>query len=93
MVNLLPGFGLLIIPGQNMKGAGRMKLHDPAKTITEAKVAIKLLREGNQRYVSGNLSDKTSFSRDHEILNKGQKPFAAVICCSDSRVAPEISFD
>lgn len=70
-----------------------MKLHDPGRVITDARVAIELLREGNQRYVSGNLSDKTSFSKDREILNKGQKPFAVVLCCSDSRVVPEIFFD
>lgn len=70
-----------------------MILHNPAEAITEAEVAIELLKEGNRRYVSGNLSNKTSFSKDREVLNKGQKPFAVIICCSDSRVAPEIFFD
>ena len=56
--------------------------------------ALKLLREGNKRHVSGlggRRSRTTSRHRRNLIL--GQQPFAIVLGCADSRVAPEIVFD
>ena len=55
--------------------------------------ALDLLKEGNARFVSGNLTPKDNYSELREQLSKGQHPFAIVLCCSDSRVAPEIIFD
>ncbi len=57
------------------------------------KDALKELIDGNNRYVL----DKTlyadhSTSRRNQLL-LGQKPFAIVLCCSDSRVIPEVIFD
>jgi carbonic anhydrase len=57
--------------------------------------ALKLLLAGNQRFVAGNLN---SVSRDEMAqrraeLVQGQRPFAIVLCCSDSRVGPELVFD
>lgn len=55
--------------------------------------ALKLLKEGNQRFVDSNffLTDKTAEKRLE--LVKGQNPFAVIISCSDSRVPSEIVFD
>ncbi|MEG4970510.1 carbonic anhydrase [Microcoleus sp. B6-A1] len=55
--------------------------------------ALKKLMAGNQRY----LQQKRTFpdqarSRVVEVA-KGQHPFATILACSDSRVAPEIIFD
>ncbi|MEG4327994.1 carbonic anhydrase [Microcoleus sp. herbarium5] len=55
--------------------------------------ALKKLMEGNQRYIE----QKRTFpdqarSRVVEVA-KGQHPFATILACSDSRVAPEIIFD
>lgn len=44
---------------------------------------LQKLIEGNARYVSGH----------KEPLERVQTPFAVVVACSDSRVAPEIIFD
>ena len=55
--------------------------------------ALQLLKEGNERFVMGSLSNKDSYAADRERLSEGQQPFAVVLCCSDSRVAPEILFD
>jgi carbonic anhydrase len=56
--------------------------------------AIRLLMEGNERFVSGKL---TSFDQDLKILKEGtvekQEPFAAVLSCADSRVPVELVFD
>ena len=57
------------------------------------KQAIDLLKAGNARFVSGALTPKNDYSELREQLSKGQHPFAVVLCCSDSRVAPEIIFD
>ena len=55
--------------------------------------AFQSLKEGNERFVTGNLSNKNSYIEDRKKLCEGQHPFAVVLCCSDSRVAPEIIFD
>lgn len=56
--------------------------------------AQKLLEEGNQRFVASQAlpKDLGKAKRD-DLLNNGQKPFAVILCCSDSRVPPEHLFD
>jgi carbonic anhydrase len=49
--------------------------------------------DGNKRFVSGSLAQKDLGAKKREELSKGQKPFATVLTCSDSRVAPELLFD
>lgn len=55
--------------------------------------ALQTLVEGNQRFSKDKSlhSDRTS-ERRQELVSK-QMPFAAIIGCADSRVAPEIVFD
>ena len=67
--------------------------HDPGVAVTDSKVAISYLKEGNERFVSGNLMPKDFYKADLATVAKGQKPFAAVLTCSDSRTPPEIFFD
>jgi carbonic anhydrase len=62
--------------------------------MISAQEALKLLREGNQRFVSEAPSRDTVESRARRLeLAKGQEPFAAILGCSDSRVPVEIIFD
>jgi carbonic anhydrase len=70
-----------------------MKIHEPGELIENAETAFLMLKEGNERYMKGELIDKRTYDIDREVLCGGQKPFAAVLTCSDSRVAPEIFFD
>ena len=70
-----------------------MKCHKPLELIQDANESLQLLKEGNERYLEGELSDKSSYEEDREALSGSQKPFAVVVTCSDSRVAPEIFFD
>ena len=64
------------------------------KIVNSAQQALQRLREGNHRFVTdgvgkGSGSDQ---SRRSELVD-GQKPFAIVLGCSDSRVPAEIVFD
>ncbi len=70
-----------------------MNLHKPDVKVTSAEEALQLLKEGNQRYRDNKMSDKTDYEESRKVLAGGQKPFAIVLCCADSRVAPEIFFD
>jgi carbonic anhydrase len=54
--------------------------------------ALKRLMEGNARYVRG-VSKRHDFNSEREPLRMGQNPFAAVLSCADSRIAPEYCFD
>ena len=47
---------------------------------------------GNRRYVEG-VSKRHDFLHERESLSAGQNPFAAVLSCADSRIAPEYCFD
>ncbi len=51
------------------------------------------LLDGNKRFVSGELAKKDIGENRRKELTKGQSPFATVLSCSDSRVAPELIFD
>lgn len=55
--------------------------------------ALKLLLEGNQRFIDGKLEHPNQTVARRAEVAKGQHPFAAVLACSDSRTAPEIIFD
>jgi carbonic anhydrase len=50
------------------------------------------LMKGNARYVEG-VSKRHDFSHEREPLRTGQNPFAGVLSCADSRIAPEYCFD
>lgn len=58
-----------------------------------AEEALKLLKDGNKRYVKGDLKHPhTDPDRRHE-LTAAQHPFAVILSCADSRVVPELLFD
>ena len=55
--------------------------------------ALKELMDGNKRFVNGKRqSPHQTFARIQEVA-KGQKPFASILSCADSRVPSEIVFD
>lgn len=62
------------------------------QTLTAAQ-ALKILKEGNQRYVAEKFSRKHLDKQRRADIAPHQYPFAAVLGCSDSRVPPEIVFD
>jgi carbonic anhydrase len=58
-----------------------------------AEDTVNKLLEGNKRFITGGALHPNQSSDRRVELAKGQKPIAAVLTCSDSRVSPEIIFD
>jgi carbonic anhydrase len=56
--------------------------------------ALERLRQGNERYVNDTPAHAHQYAKRRvETVENGQHPFAVVLACSDSRVAPELIFD
>jgi carbonic anhydrase len=62
------------------------------ENVISPEASLKRLAEGNARYVSG-ISRRHDFKHEREALAGGQNPYAAVLSCADSRIAPEYAFD
>jgi carbonic anhydrase len=58
-----------------------------------AEAALRRLQEGNARFVSGRARFPTVQTDVLAELAKGQRPYATILGCSDSRVPPELVFD
>jgi carbonic anhydrase len=54
--------------------------------------ALRRLMKGNARYVEG-VSRRHDFKSEREALVGGQNPYAGILSCADSRIAPEYAFD
>jgi carbonic anhydrase len=54
--------------------------------------ALARLMEGNKRYQKG-VAKRHDFLAEREALVTGQNPYAAILSCADSRIAPEYAFD
>jgi carbonic anhydrase len=63
----------------------------PQNAISPA-AALERLMKGNARYVDG-ISRRHDFTHEREALTGGQNPFASILSCADSRIAPEYAFD
>lgn len=55
--------------------------------------SVDRLKEGNERFVSGNLEHPRRDQERRDETKLVQKPFAVILACADSRLAPEIIFD
>jgi carbonic anhydrase len=73
--------------------ATQLFANDPAPTAVTPDAALKSLIEGNARFASGRVEHPhQSLARRAEVAT-GQKPFAVIVGCADSRTSPEVVFD
>ncbi|WP_163337083.1 carbonic anhydrase [Desulfopila sp. IMCC35008] len=63
------------------------------KSRLTADEAINILKEGNNRFTSGQLEHPNHCEESRQNLATGQEPIATVLTCSDSRVPPVDIFD
>jgi len=61
--------------------------------VIAAAEALTRLRDGNGRFVAGQLTDQALSKRELRRLAADQAPFAIILGCSDSRVPAELVFD
>jgi len=82
-------FGMAFAGGAFAKEA---KSPPKPQNVLSPDASLKRLMDGNGRYVDG-VSRRHDFKHEREALAGGQNPFAAVLSCADSRIAPEYAFD
>jgi carbonic anhydrase len=73
-------------------GAKEKKPPPKPQNVLSPEASLERLRQGNARYVEG-VSLRHDFKHEREALAGGQNPFAAILSCADSRIAPEYAFD
>ncbi|HOB52607.1 MAG TPA: carbonic anhydrase [Acidobacteriota bacterium] len=66
--------------------------HDRKPSVSAAE-ALRRLQDGNRRFLDGRARFPTIQKEILADLAKGQQPYATILCCSDSRVPPELIFD
>src|SRR5579863_8371803 len=81
--------GLAIAPRAFAK---ETKAPPKPENVLSPDAALDRLMKGNTRYIDG-ITKRHDFKHEREVLSKGQNPFAAVLSCADSRIAPELCFD
>jgi carbonic anhydrase len=77
---------------QEKESDKRAKAPPKPQNVLSSDAALERLRQGNARYVAG-VSLRHDFKHEREALAAGQNPYAAVLSCADSRIAPEYAFD
>jgi carbonic anhydrase len=88
--SLLLGASTLLVGG--LARAKETKRPPKPQNLVSPKSALERLKEGNRRYVEG-VTRRHDFRHEREALASGQNPYAAILSCADSRIAPEYAFD
>ena len=70
-----------------------MRTHNKeSQTSMTPEMAINILKEGNERFVS-NLKFNRNLLQQVNETREGQWPFAVILSCIDSRTSAELIFD
>lgn len=72
--------------------AAKNKPPPKPQNVISPDAALDRLTKGNGRYIRGTAL-RHDFAHEREALSGGQNPFAAILSCADSRIAPELCFD
>src|SRR6201994_1908518 len=75
-----------------MARAKETKAPPKPENVLSPDASLKRLVAGNGRYVEG-VARRHDFKHEREALAGGQNPYAAILSCADSRIAPEYAFD
>jgi carbonic anhydrase len=90
-------FGAGFIGTATLVSVMGLDLKDPQPAMAQNDItpdqALEKLMSGNKRFVDRKTIDPNQDTARLTEVAQGQKPFAAIMCCSDSRVPPEIVFD
>jgi carbonic anhydrase len=85
--------GIFLAGAADAKEKEKEKKKPPKpQNVLSPDAALERLLKGNERYVGG-VSLRHDFKHEREALAGGQNPYAAVLSCADSRIAPEYAFD
>jgi len=82
------GTGAATVRGEDLCGV----FTKSTQSAISATQALDRLKEGNARFVAGH-PVHCNTQTQVKLTAAGQAPFAAVLACMDSRVAPELVFD
>jgi len=81
----------LVLSGQSALTETPRHAEQPAK-VAPADALVRL-KAGNQRFIAGKLQHPHQNPKRRAELVTGQRPFAIVLGCADSRTSPEVLFD
>ena len=81
--------GLMLASGAHAKDS---KPPPKPENVISPDASLKRLMDGNARYVDG-VARRHDFKHEREALSGGQNPYAGILSCADSRIAPEYAFD
>jgi carbonic anhydrase len=89
---------LLAITALHSHGSNGLAASEPAFAVEQMATvspeqAWQRLKAGNQRFVGGMLEQPDLGASRRRELSNGQKPFAIVLTCADSRLTPEFIFN
>ena len=84
--------GLALVSPAFAKGGKETKSSPKPQNDIPPDAALARLMAGNARYIKG-ASRRHDFKAEREALVGGQNPYAGILSCADSRIAPEYAFD
>jgi carbonic anhydrase len=84
--------GLALVSPAFAKGGKETKSSPKPQNDIPPDAALARLMAGNARYIKGT-SRRHDFKAEREALVGGQNPYAGILSCADSRIAPEYAFD
>jgi len=84
--------GVFLAGAADAKEKEKKKKPPKPQNVLPPDAALERLMKGNARYVEG-VSLRHDFKHEREALAGGQNPYAAILSCADSRIAPEYAFD